>query len=53
MQAASVQLAVPVVAAILAVILLAEPMHSRLLVAGGLVMSGLGLVLLCGRRNVR
>jgi len=53
MQAASVQLAVPVVAALLAVILLAEPMHSRLLVAGGLVMSGLGLVLLCGRRNVR
>jgi drug/metabolite transporter (DMT)-like permease len=53
MQAASVQLAVPVVAAILAVFLLAEPMHSRLLAAGGLVLSGLGLVLLCGRRNVR
>ncbi|KRS21825.1 membrane protein [Alishewanella sp. WH16-1] len=51
MQAASVQLAVPVVAALLAVILLAEPMHSRLLVAGGLVLSGLGLVLLCAHRN--
>lgn len=53
MQAVSVQSAVPVVAAILAMILLAELMHSRLLAAGGLVLPGLGLVSLCGRRNTR
>lgn len=51
MQAASVQLAVPIVAALLAVLLLAEPLHSRLLIAGGAVTAGLSLVLFCGRRS--
>lgn len=45
MQAASVQLAVPVVAAGLGVALLAEPLSSRLFYAGILVMLGLALIL--------
>lgn len=53
MQAASVQLAVPVVAAILAVVILAEPLQQRLVLSGTLVLLGLGLVLLCGRRRGR
>lgn len=53
MQAASIQLAVPVVAALLAVILLAEPLNNRLLIAGFVVTIGLSLVLFCGHRRDR
>lgn len=51
LQAASVQLAVPVLAALLAVILLNEAVSTRLLLAGILVLTGLSLVLLRPRRQ--
>lgn len=42
-RAATVQLAVPVLAAALGVVVLSEPLTSRLLIAGALVLSGVGL----------
>lgn len=54
LSASIVQLAVPVLAAAAGVLLLGEPLSSRLLVAGGLVLGGIALVLLpsgpAGRR---
>lgn len=45
-RAATVQLAVPVLASALGVIVLAEPVSARLLIAGTLVLGGVGLTLL-------
>jgi len=44
-RAATVQLAVPVLAAALGVLVLAEPLSARLLIAGALVLGGVGLTL--------
>ncbi|WP_445427935.1 DMT family transporter [Alishewanella sp. HL-SH05] len=50
LQAASVQLAVPVLAAILGIVLLNEPLTLRLVIAAAVVLCGLGLVLLSNNR---
>lgn len=49
-RAAAVQLAVPVIAAILGILILSEPTTFRLLIAGGLILGGIALVIL-GKRK--
>ena len=48
--AATVQLSVPVIAAIGGVLLLSEPLTLRLLLAGAAILGGIAVVILSGRR---
>jgi drug/metabolite transporter (DMT)-like permease len=50
-QAASVQLTVPLIAAVGAVVLLGEPMSLRLFAAAVAIVGGVALVILTGRRS--
>ena len=53
MVAAVAQLSVPVIAVAAGLVLLAEPVTSRAVLAGALVLGGIGLSLLRGRRASR
>lgn len=52
MHASAMQLSVPVIAAVAALLWLAEPLPSRLMLVSALVLGGLALMMLCGKRNV-
>lgn len=49
-QAATVQLSVPVLAGLAGVILLGEPLSLRLVLAGSAILIGIAVVLVCGER---
>lgn len=50
--AATVQLSVPVIAAVGGVLLLSEPLTLRLVIAGVAILGGIGVVILAGQRKV-